>query len=135
MDTQFFSECTVDKGNRPPFLNKIDKPGNGLSPSMKAVQMWALLRYLPLVIGHAVPEDDIHWLFLLDLCVIVDLVFAQCFTLGMISYLHECISDHLSDFKSLFGEVAKLRPKHHLLVHFPSIVLKNGPLVGTSCLR
>jgi hypothetical protein len=53
----------------------------------------------------------------------------------VVAYLREQISDHLSQFKSLYGNVAKLCPKYHLLVHFPTIILKNGPLSGMSCLR
>jgi len=46
------------------------------------------------------------------------------------------ISDHLSWFVDLYGsEQVKLRPKHHFLVHLPSVVLKSGPLTGMSCLR
>jgi hypothetical protein len=39
------------------------------------------------------------------------------------------------DFRNLHGEVAKLRPKQHFLVHFPTIIMKNGPLAAMSCLR
>jgi len=53
----------VDKCNKPPDLNPIEKPGR-LYPSMKAVQSWALLRYLPLAIGDMVSASDLHWQFL-----------------------------------------------------------------------
>ena len=29
----------------------------------------------------------------------------------------------------------KLRPKHHLLIHLPSVIAKSGPLIGMSCMR
>lgn len=45
------------------------------------------------------------------------------------------ISEHLSTFVALFGPTVRLRPKHHFLVHFPTILLQSGPLVGMSCLR
>jgi hypothetical protein len=55
---EFFDKNSVDKSNRPPCLNRIERPGGGLSPSMNAVQMWALLRYLPLIVGSFVPQED-----------------------------------------------------------------------------
>jgi hypothetical protein len=59
----FWTVINVDKSNKPPELNSIDKPGHRLTPSMKAVQSWALLKYLPLIIGDLVPADDENWLF------------------------------------------------------------------------
>lgn len=41
-------------------------------------------------------------------------------------------------FKVLYGcgeNAVSLKPKHHLLVHLPTINLQNGPLTGMSCLR
>jgi len=134
----FWSKINVDKDNKPPELNGFDKPGRRLSPSMKAVQMWCLLRYLPLIVGDCVPHDDEHWLFLLHLSQLVDLVFAPKFTPGMVSFLRETIAEHLQLFKELygFGEAAvSLKPKHHLLVHLPTIIMQIGPLTGMSCLR
>jgi len=31
---------------------------------MKAIQYWALLKYLPVAIGSDVPSDNKHWQFL-----------------------------------------------------------------------
>ncbi|XP_047124241.2 uncharacterized protein LOC124806964 [Hydra vulgaris] len=53
----------VEKSKRPPTICQIEKPGRGLSPSMKAVQMWSLLKYLPMIVGRFVPEDDGCWNF------------------------------------------------------------------------
>lgn len=131
----FFDRNVVDKRNRPPALNRIEMPGHCLSPSMKAVQMWSLLKFLPLIIGDLVPYDDQYWKFLLHLSELVDLIFAPSFTKGMTIYLREFIADHLIMFKSLFGPSLHLKPKHHLLVHIPSVIIKNGPVVGMSCLR
>jgi len=133
----FWSVINVEKCNKPPELNPIDRPGR-LYPSMKAVQCWALLKYLPIVLGDIVPTNDKHWLFLLHLSELVDLLFAPTFTVGMVTYLRELIADHLSLFIDLYGageNGIKLKPKHHLLIHLPTVILQSGPLVGTSCLR
>jgi hypothetical protein len=105
---------------------------------MKAVQLWALLKYLPLAIGDVVPADNAHWLFLLHLPELVDLLFAPVFTTGMVDCLKEFISDHLQMFLELYGigdNCIKLKPKHHLLLHMPSVILASGPLLGMNCLR
>jgi hypothetical protein len=60
---EFFDKNSVDKGNKPPCLNRIEKPGGGLSPSMKAVQMWALLRYLPLLLEISFHRMMLHEVF------------------------------------------------------------------------
>jgi len=133
----FWGHLTVNKSDRPPALNRLMEPGHGLSPSMKAVQCWALLKYLPLAVGKQVPFDNVHWLFLLHLSHLVDLIFAPRFTRGMVMYLKDVIEDHLQKFVKLYSSTwhVKLRPKHHFLVHLPEIVLKSGPLTGMSCLK
>jgi hypothetical protein len=53
------------------------------------------------------------------------------------SLFERFIEGHLTIFSELYGSKwnVRLRPKHHLLVHLPEIVLKSGPLVGMSCMR
>jgi len=104
---------------------------------MKAVQYLALLRYMPLAIGRRASHDNEHWKFLLHLSHLVDLLLAPRFTRGMVMYLKDVIEDHLSKFSSLYSSKwnVKLRPKHHLLVHLPSVILQSGPLVGMSCMK
>jgi hypothetical protein len=134
----FWGKITVEKSHRPLELNKLDERSRGLAPSTKAVQYWALLKYLPLILGNfvAVRSCNQHWEFLLHLSHLVDLLFSSRFTRGLVSYLHCVIADHLQMFVTTYGSgIVRLRPKHHLLVHLPTIILKSGPLVGMSCLH
>lgn len=133
--TEFWGMINVDRKLKPPHLNEILPPGNGLTPSMKATQSWALLKYLPLIVGDKVPVGDEHYRLLLHLSEVVGLAFAPCFTAGLVSYFKELIRDHLAMFVELYGDRVRLKPKHHLLVHLPTIILKSGPLVGMSCLK
>ena len=133
--TDFWGMISVDRKNKPPHINRLMPPGAGLNPSMKATQSWALLKYLPGIIGDRVPVDDKTYRLLLHLSELVDLAFAPRFTVGLVAYMKECIKDHLTMFVELFGNVVSLKPKHHLLVHLPTIILKSGPLVGMSCLK
>jgi len=130
----FWSAINVDRRYRPPELSSPEE-GHKIGPSMKAIQCWSLLKYMPLIIGDVVPESDPYWQFMLHLGHLVDLVFAPTFTAGMIAYLREVIADHLFTMKELYGDVCTLKPKHHLMVHFPTIIEHSGPLVGMSCMR
>lgn len=131
-----WGKVTVEQSHKPAEISKIVEPGHVLVPSMKAIQYMALLKYLPLAIGKYVPYTNVHWKFLLHLSHLVDMIFAPRFTLDTVAYLKNVISDHLSWFVNLYSsEHVKLRPKHHFLVHLPSIVLKSGPLTGMSCMR
>ncbi|XP_065644960.1 uncharacterized protein LOC136075509 [Hydra vulgaris] len=132
----FWGKITVEKNHKPVQILKIHEPGHVLAPSMKAVQCWALLKYLPLAVGKTVPPENKHWKFLLHLSHLVDLIFAPNFTHEMSVYTEHVISDHLSMFSKLYcSEEVRLRPKHHFLVHLPTIIMKSGPLVGMSCMR
>lgn len=130
----FWSAINVDRRYKPPDLS-CPEEGRKIAPSMKAIQCWSLLKYMPLIIGDAIPENDPNWKFMLYLSHLVDIVFAPTFTEEMIAYLREVIADHLSTMKELYGDVCTLKPKHHLMVHFPTIIEHNGPLVGMSCMR
>ncbi|XP_047140689.1 uncharacterized protein LOC124815889 isoform X1 [Hydra vulgaris] len=133
--SHFWSMVNVDKKNKLLELNKLEVPGHGLSPSMKAMQIWSLLLYLPLIVCDFVPEKDEHWKFLLELSTLVDLIFAPKFTTGMVTYLKYIIASHLENFKFFFGNHTRLRPKHHFLVHLPTIIMNSGPLIGMNCLK
>jgi len=133
----FCGKITVEKTHKPQQLNKLTEPGQGLAPTMTAMQYWTLLKYLPLILGAFVTCGNVHWQFLLHLSHLVDLICAPRFTREMVCYMRSVIEDHLAKYLSLYSKNAgvKLRPKHHFLVHLPNIILKSGPLVGMSCLR
>ena len=69
--------------------------------SFSAMQMWTLARFLPLVIGHLIPEDDAHWENFLRLLDIMDILFA-CPVGAEVGVLEALISDHHSTFIDLY---------------------------------
>lgn len=81
-----------------------------------ASKMWTLARYLPLLIGRSVPEDDSHWLHYLELLDILDLVFAQVVRPDTPSYLQVTLENHITDFRDLYPH-ASIIPKIHFLLH------------------
>jgi hypothetical protein len=50
---KYWNMVTVDGKNKPRFVNK-NGMGARLSPSMKAMQHWLLLKYLPVTMGDRV---------------------------------------------------------------------------------
>ncbi|XP_013413276.1 uncharacterized protein LOC106175700 [Lingula anatina] len=93
-----------------------------------ASQMWCLVRYLPLMIGHMVDENNEYWQLLIVLLKCMDIIFSPTVTLGEKFYLKELIRDHHNYFLALFPH-RHLKPKHHFMVHYPMVIRKIGPLV------
>lgn len=93
-----------------------------------AHENWSLLRFLPFLIGHFVPEKEPAWLVLMDLKDIVELVVAPVHNDESISYLESKIIEHRQRYQELFPD-ARLLPKHHYLEHYPQMIRFFGPLV------
>lgn len=64
---------------------------------------------------------------------IVDIIFASKFTEPMLKYLEELYPEFMNGFIKLYPDVS-IRPKMHLIVHYPSIIRKNGALKNYSVL-
>lgn len=86
---------------------------------------WTLLRLLPLMISHIIPEDDKTWGILLDLKEIVEFLASGHFSEETLTYLECKISDHRCLLKEVFPDF-HLLPKHHFLEHYPWLI--SGPL-------
>ena len=110
----------LDKRNQPVALTEEKVRRN-------AARSWCLLRLLPIMIGSYVPENDAHWLFLIELKDIVEICFSYKLSESHISYFRLKIQDHLCSFLDLFPNT-KLLPKHHFLLHYPDAIQKFGPL-------
>lgn len=96
-----------------------------------ASQVMALSRYLPLIIGDKIPEDDknfISFLLLLKMCSVA--VSPVC-TQDTIPYLSQLIEEKLSKFTASF----KLIPKFHYTIHYPTQIQYFGPLLNAWTMR
>ena len=74
--------------------------------------MWYLARFLPLMIGDKVPEDDLHWENFLTHLSIVDYIFAPVCTTAIADYVSILVEDFLAEFKDLYPD-RPLTPKMH----------------------
>ena len=94
----------------------------------------ALSHQLPLLIADKIPKDDHawnHYLLLLKICKIANS--AVC-TPDTIAYLSILIEEKLRSFNTVYPH-AKILPKHHYMVHYPSQIQRLGPLIHSWTMR
>lgn len=76
--------------------------GVSIRQSFSASQMCCLGRFLPLLIGDFILEDD-YWENFLTLLDIVDYVFAPVTTHRLASHISLLVEDFLTEFSKLYG--------------------------------
>ena len=92
------------------------------------------MRFLPLIIGHRVPEGDQTWEVILELKDLVELLATPYYTEDSLCYLQSKISDHRQLLLTVFPDY-KLRPKHHFIEHYPCLIQRFGPLIECCTIR
>ncbi|XP_052468758.1 uncharacterized protein LOC128026067 [Carassius gibelio] len=122
----------TDKVDRPhpipkTFLSRGTIGGNGHENA-------TLLRLLPLLVGSVVPEGDGAWTVLMELKEVVQLALCPSFTDETLDYFQSKISDHKQVLLQTFPEF-NLRPKHHYVEHYPTMIKCFGPLVHVWTMR
>lgn len=100
--------------------------------SGKASEIWTLFRLLPLIVGSYVPPKK-YWNCYILLLKVVDLIMVPVVRRLWIPSLEEKITEFLATFHELFPD--GVIPKMHFLVHYPSLMLKYGPIIHLSCIR
>lgn len=121
-----------DKADKPQIIPKTSfsrgtTGGNGH-------ENWSLLRLLPLMIGHNIPEGDQSWEILMLLKDTLELVMSAHFTEELIHVLDCKISEHRELVQKTFPNY-RLRPKHHFIEHYPQMIQIFGPLVDVWTMR
>jgi len=126
------------------YLNRRNKPTalieselrdqQKTSLSQKASQTMCLVSVLPFLIGFEVPENDDMWKLYLLLRDIIDLVFSDVCAVGDSVYLKAKIEDHHALFRTVFPD-RNMLAKHHILIHYPQVMRKVGPLSRCSSIR
>lgn len=90
-----------------------------------ASEMMTFIDLFPMMVGDLIPQNDEIWVFLLNLVEMVDLILSCSFSFDSIARLKSLIRTHNLDYVRLFND--NLKPKMHILVHYPSIIAKCGP--------
>ena len=114
-----------------------DKPNSvsdGKTVGGNAVQVWCLLRLLPLFLYGSADVHDDAWTMLMLLREIVELVCAPKISVAQMLYLNRLVQQYVEDRSKLFSSVP-LRPKHHYLLHYPWLTQMFGPLIRVWTMR
>jgi len=98
---------------------------NNCRLKMSAREVMTFIHFFPLMVGDLVPENDEVWSFFLILLKIVDILLSYTFNADAISYLKQLISKHNNQYNLLFNDT--LKPKHHFLIHYPTVIEYSGP--------
>lgn len=96
---------------------------SNLGVFITAMQMWSLARFLPLAIGHMIPEGDDNWENFLHLLEIVDILFARRIPTDECGYLESLIHDHHQCFRELYPDVP-VTMKFHSMIHMPRLIME-----------
>ena len=93
-----------------------------------AAQTWCLLRIFPFLVFDKVPSNDRYLKLVINLCEIVETVFAPKLERTVLPYLDELVIHHYDEFGSLFPKVNRINKSHHIAGHMSKSILMNGPL-------
>lgn len=103
--------------------------------SGNAVQNWTFLRLFPIMYyeSNEIRNSPV-WLLIILLHEIVQLVCAPKLALPQIYYLRTLLEEYMEERANMFPE-KPLRPKHHYILHYPSLMIQFGPLIRFWTLR
>nr|XP_023659142.1 uncharacterized protein LOC111839439 isoform X1 [Paramormyrops kingsleyae] len=121
-----------DDKNKPSVILNLKTSEKAIKQT--ASQMWCLLRVLPFLLGDLVDSDSPHWQLFLLLRKICDIIFAPVVTKALAVFLKQLVIDHHTLFKNIYPN-RNLIPKHHFMVHYPSMMTLFGPLSKLWCMR
>ena len=96
--------------------------------------MHCLAKYLPLLIGDKIEDNNEFWELFIMILAIYKIVTASSIIFCTIPYVQARIKDHLELFLHLFPE-NHLIPKFHNLVHYHRAIELLGPLYQYSCMQ
>lgn len=98
---------------------------------MSARQMMC---FVHLFLGDLIPVNDDVWTFFLNFLEIIEIVLShELSQKNSIPRLKYLVNIHNSNYVLFFND--NLNPKHHILTHYPSIILKSGPPRHFWCFR
>lgn len=100
---------------------------------MCAREMWTFIHYFSLMIGDLIPLDDEVWIFFINFLKLIDLLLVYSFTEDKVLHLQRLIKINNDSYVKLFNDT--LKPKHHLLVHYPTVIRQSGPPRQFWCFR
>ena len=89
----------VERNNKPKEINAFLPPGDNMSPKQCASDVWAMFRYIPLILSRFVENGNNYLDLLLRLQNIVDFILAPVLTDSLLSLMSTLISEFIQQFK------------------------------------
>lgn len=128
---RFFNYGPMDEKNRPPeIIQECLKKGHF---KMSASEMAIFCRYLGLMIGSYVANNNVQWELYLLLCEIIDIITSKTIHARAHILLQSLIKKHHEIYINIFQK--KLKPKHHFMLHYSDIMQQVGALYNLPCMR
>lgn len=117
--------------NKPPLIlmEEIERK----SLKMSASEMYNFTFMFCMLVGDLVSHDDDVWEFVIILKKILDLVSTKTIEKECVSLLEFLVAEHHKMYLKLFND--RLKPKHHFMVHYGTIMRMSGPLGLLSSMR
>lgn len=126
-----FNYGPIEIGNVSPSININHLNNHHLK--MSAREMMTFVHFFSLMVGDLVPENDEVWAFFLNLTQIIDALLSHSVCETNLIFLRNLIKNHNEQYINLFHD--SLKPKHHLLTHYRTIIKQSGPARHYWCFR
>lgn len=94
--------------------------------AMTASQSITFARCFGLMMGDMVPKGDGDWSLYMSLVKMLHIVMENSLTKNQIDSLEKLIPQNLNKYKKLYKK--KIKPKMHIITHYPRLFRKVGPL-------
>ena len=88
-----------------------------------ASQMWCLARFLPMLVGAKVPENDEKWQLYLKMLDITDIIFSPVTNASQAANLVILVVEHHKEFSALYPNCSII-PKVHYIMHYPNAMIR-----------
>lgn len=118
-----FNYGEIEIGNISPEITAVHLSKFRLK--MTAREVMTFMHLFTLMVGDLVPHDDEVWKFLLNLIKIIEILLAFEISYDLAERLQSLIQQHHIEYTRLFGDT--LKPKHHFMLHYLSVIMQSGP--------
>lgn len=118
-----FNYGKFENSNIPPAINAKHLK---TKIKMSANEMLCFTKHLGLIIGDLIPQDLEIWNIWILLREIIDIICAPLLQFSEKVRLKVLIEEYLTLIVNYFKF---LKPKHHFLLHYPTVIENSGPLV------
>lgn len=121
-----------DNANKPPEISR-NRSNNQALLKMSASEMLSFVRFFGLMVGHLITDkEDEYWKLYKYLRQIIDILCSPRIIDSDAKQLKVLIKLHHELYIRLCGP---LKPKFHILSHYPRILFENGPFTNFWCMR